>query len=339
MIINKKYHIFFSIWLIVLIFLVALIIIVGGLTRLTDSGLSITKWELFRGILPPLNETDWERYFLEYKLIPQYILLNSNMSMEEFKFIFFWEYFHRILGRFIGIIFFIPFLFFIYKKILSKFLLLRLSGVAFLILLQGGIGWYMVKSGLIENVTVSHYRLSLHLFTAFIIFSSLVWMLMNYYSGFKRNFFTIDKNFIYLQILIFLIYLQIIIGAFVSGLDAGMIYQTWPLMNGSYFPTDNFLNNLFNFKDPSFVQFTHRNIAYIIFLLSIYSGFLIYKNKIKALYYSYSVFMLFILLQVFLGIFVLYSNVNIYYASLHQISSIFLIASSLKLYYGSIRSN
>ena len=142
-----------------------------------------------------------------------------------------------------------------------------------------------------------------------------------------------------MKILLFLIFLQIIIGAFVSGLDAGKIYQTWPLMDGSYFPSDNFLNNLFNFKDPSFVQFLHRNIAYIIFILSIYSGIFIYKNRIKNLYNSYLIFILIIVSQILLGIFILYSNVNIYFASLHQISSIFLIVSSLNLYFRSIRTN
>jgi len=335
---NKKYHIFFSIWLLGLIILVSSIIIVGGLTRLTDSGLSITKWEIFRGILPPLNPEQWEKYFLEYKSIPQYILLNSSMSLEEFKFIFFWEYFHRMLGRIIGIFFLIPFLFFIYKKLLDEYLLLRLSAVLILVFIQGSIGWYMVQSGLIENVSVSHYRLSLHLFTAFIIFSSLIWISMNYHFEKNKAFFQINLKFISLKILLFLIFLQIIIGAFVSGLDAGKIYQTWPLMDGNYFPSDDFLDNLFNFKNPSFVQFIHRNIAYIIFILTVYVGFFIYKKKFTELYFSYLIFILFIFSQIILGIFVLYSNVNIYFGSLHQISSIFLIVSCLNLYYRSIRT-
>ena len=336
---NKKYKIFFSIWLISLITLVGLIITVGGLTRLTDSGLSITKWEVFKGILPPLNQAQWENYFSEYKAIPQYIFLNSDMSLSEFKFIFFWEYIHRILGRIIGLFFFIPFIFFIYKKVLNKYLTRSLIFIFVLILIQGFIGWYMVKSGLIENLSVSHYRLSLHLFTAFIIFSSLIWIYMNHRFKTYKNFFQINLRFIFLKILLFSIFLQIIIGAFVSGLDAGKIYQTWPLMNGDYFPSDNFSDNLFNFKDASFVQFIHRNIAYVIFVLSVYSGFFIYKNKIRTLYNPYSVFIFFICSQILLGILVLYSNVNIYFASLHQISSIFLIVSSLYLYFRSIRTN
>ena len=336
---NEKYNNFFSLWLICLIGLVGLIIIVGGLTRLTDSGLSITEWEVFKGILPPLNELQWEKYFTDYKLIPQYTFLNFNMSLDEFKFIFFWEYFHRILGRIIGLFFFIPFFFLIYKKILNSYLIIRLSGLGFLILLQGFIGWYMVKSGLINDVSVSHYRLSLHLFTAFIIFSSLVWMLMNYNSKKNKNFFQLNLHFYFFKILLCLIFLQIIIGAFVSGLDAGKIYQTWPLMNGTYFPNENFINILFNFNDPAFVQFIHRNVAYIIFALTIYSGIYIYKNKIVYLYNSYLFFIFFIGAQIILGILVLYSGVNLYLASLHQISSIFLIVSSLNLYFRSIKTN
>jgi cytochrome c oxidase assembly protein subunit 15 len=311
---NEKYHNFISYWLISLITLIVLIIMVGGLTRLTDSGLSITKWEVFKGILPPMNQDQWEKYFLEYKSIPQYILLNSNMTLNEFKFIFFWEYIHRLLGRLIGLLFFIPFIFLIFKNKLNSYLKFRLSSVSVFILLQGFVGWYMVKSGLTENVTVSHYRLSLHLFIAFIILSSLIWIYMNIYFQTNKIFFQLDKNFIHIKILLLLIFFQIIIGAFVSGLDAGKIYQTWPLMNESYFPSDNFSDNLFNFEDPSFVQFLHRNIAYVIFIFLIF-------------------------LQVLLGILILFSNVNIYLASLHQVSSIFLIVSSLNLYFRSIRTN
>ena len=336
---NERYYNLFSIWLISLITLVALIIIVGGLTRLTGSGLSITKWEVFSGILPPLNQEQWSRYFLEYKSIPQYIYLNSSMTLEEFKFIFFWEYFHRILGRIIGIFFFIPFILFVFKDLLNNYFKPRLIGISLLILLQGFIGWYMVKSGLTENVSVSHYRLSLHLFTAFIILSSLFWIFLNHHFKVSKKFFQINLNFFSFKLLLFLIFLQIVVGAFVSGLDAGKIYQTWPLMDGTYFPSDNFIDNLFNFADPSFVQFLHRNIAYLILILSIYSGVFIYKNKIKKLYKSYLFFIFLIVSQVLLGIFVLYSGVNIYFASLHQVSSIFLIVSSLNLYFRSITTN
>jgi len=193
---NNKYHIFFTIWLLGLITLVALIIIVGGLTRLTESGLSITKWQLFSGILPPSSPKEWEEYFLLYKEIPQFILLNSKMSLNEFKTIFLWEYYHRLLGRFIGLFFMLPFFFLLFKKVLNKNLSIKLFFISILILFQGMIGWYMVKSGLTNNVSVSHYRLAFHLFTAFIILSSLLWIFLNYYNKQNKNFFEINSNFI-----------------------------------------------------------------------------------------------------------------------------------------------
>lgn len=334
---NKKYHTFFLVWLAGSIILVGLMIIVGGLTRLTESGLSITKWELFKGILPPLSSEEWENYFLQYKKIPQFLLLNFNMSLDEFKVIFLWEYYHRLLGRIIGLFFIIPFLFLIYKKALSKSLTINLSVIFILILTQGLIGWYMVESGLNNNVSVSHYRLAFHLFTAFIIFSSLLWIFINYSTNQNKKFLQTNLNFLHLKMLLFLIFSQIIIGALVSGLDAGKIYQTWPLMNGKYFPDDYSFVNFFNLNNPSFVQFFHRNIAYLIFFLSIYLGIFIYRNKIKQLYNLYIIFFLFIIFQVILGISVLFSDLNIFIASLHQFSSILLIVSSLNLYHRSIR--
>tara|TARA_A100001015_G_scaffold298914_1_gene382303 strand:- start:1750 stop:2313 length:564 start_codon:yes stop_codon:yes gene_type:complete len=169
----------FFYWLSACLILVFSIIIIGGLTRLTNSGLSIIEWELFKGILPPLNDVSWNLYFQKYKTIPQYKLLNFNMSMSEFKVIFYWEYIHRFLARLIGLFFIIPLIYFyLSRKIKKKYLNICFLIFA-LILFQGVIGWYMVKSGLINNVSVSHYRLSLHLTTALIIASSIFWLLKN----------------------------------------------------------------------------------------------------------------------------------------------------------------
>jgi cytochrome c oxidase assembly protein subunit 15 len=338
MLINKNYIIIFHIWLISLIVLVGLIVVVGGLTRLTDSGLSITKWELFRGILPPLTNEVWVKYFDSYQQIPQYSLLNSNMSLEEFKFIFLWEYAHRLLARFIGIFFLIPFIFFLFLNLLKKEMILSLSKVFFLILFQGFIGWYMVKSGLTENTSVSHYRLSMHLFFAFSILSSLAWILLNSLNNSKNKFFQFTTNNFFIKFLLFIVFLQIIFGAFVSGLDAGKIYQSWPLMNEKYFPDDIEFNSFFNFNNPSTVQFLHRNIAYLIFFLSIYLGLSIFmKNNVK-LYKNFILYFLVIIVQIVLGISVLVSGANIYLASMHQISSIFLILAAINLYYRSYTS-
>ncbi len=336
---NTKYETFFSYWIISLIFFLALMIMVGGLTRLTDSGLSITEWELFRGIIPPLNLNDWNYYFSLYKKIPQYNLINNEISLNDFKIIYYWEYAHRLLGRVIGLLFCIPLIFLIYKKALSKSLEKKLIIIFLLILLQGIIGWYMVQSGLVEKVSVSHYRLSMHLLLAFIILSSLVWIYINHKKSVDKNFFNFKKNFMSIKILFFFIFLQIMFGAFVSGLDAGKIYQTWPLMNESYFPSDTIflqLKDYFDFSNHSLVQFFHRNLAYLIFFLSIYIGIIIFKEKKENLIKPYVIYFFFILTQIFLGIIVLLSSANFYFASLHQISTIFLVISSLNLYHGSI---
>ena len=336
---NTKYETFFYYWIASLILLLSSMIIVGGLTRLTDSGLSITQWQLFSGILPPLNEIKWEYYFSLYKEVPQYILVNNNITIEDFKIIYLWEYAHRLLGRFIGLFFLLPLIYLIYKKVFVKKLKFNLIFIFCLILFQGFLGWYMVKSGLVNNVSVSHYRLSMHLSLAFIILSSLVWIYMNYVRGSEKLFFNKNKNILSIQILFALIFCQIILGAFVSGLDAGKIYQTWPLMNSSFFPDDVVFVKLIdylNFNNHSLVQFFHRNLAYIIFFLSIYIGFKIFKINNRQLLKTYLIFFIIILLQIFLGIMVLLSGAHLYLASLHQISSIFLIISSLNLYHRSI---
>ena len=276
---NDKYNKFFLNWIILLILLIGLMIIVGGLTRLTDSGLSITQWQLFSGIIPPITEEDWIYYFSLYKEIPEFKLQNYSMSIKEFKIIFWWEWIHRFLGRIIGLAIIIPLIFFSFKTSLSK--LKNLYVVFLLVCFQGFMGWYMVASGLVDRVDVSHFRLSAHLFIAFIIIASLTWFYLNLKTNSNKNFFINNSDFISIKFYIFLIFLQIILGAFVSGLDAGKIYQTWPLMNGSYFPDDINLNDykeFLNLNDRSVVQFIHRNVAYIIFFLIIFIGFNIKKK-------------------------------------------------------------
>ncbi len=338
---EKKNNLLFLNWLTLTLILIFFMIIVGGLTRLTDSGLSITEWELFKGILPPFNEKTWNEYFDLYKEIPQFKLINPNMSLEEFKIIFYWEYFHRILGRIIGLVFLVPFIyFFVIKKIKNEYFK-PCSLILSLIVLQGIVGWYMVHSGLVNNVSVSHYRLSLHLFLAFLIISIIFWLILNLKNNSTIIFYNSSlKKTLPTLILIFLIFIQIIFGAFVSGLDAGKIYQTWPLMGQNYFPDDfvtqNFVDIL-NFNNHSLVQFYHRNIAYLItFYILLLGALIIYQNK-KDLYFPYSLILIFIFLQISLGIFTLISGLNIYLASAHQVCSVFLLFSSINLYYRYIK--
>ena len=340
-ILRKEYTKFITYWLLTLLFFIALIVIVGGLTRLTDSGLSITTWDVVKGILPPMSNSQWENAFNLYKKIPQFYLLNQNMTLEEFKVIFYWEYIHRILGRILGLLFIIPLIFIYLKKILNKEYNKNLFILFLLILLQGTVGWYMVKSGLVENTTVSHYRLAIHLNLALILFSAIFWYFLNI--KYKRNkfFFEFKIDNIVSKSFIFLIFLQITFGAFTSGLDAGKIYQTWPLMNSYFFPDDLTLSNIMNTKilnDPSFVQFIHRKLAYLIFIYVLVMSFFIFYRK-KTHMYNSSLFLLsMIFIQVVLGVFTLLSGAYIWIASLHQISTIFLLISSIYFYYNSLKA-
>ena len=326
-----------SYWLAIMFLIISIMIIIGGLTRLTDSGLSITEWQLFSGFLPPLNKTDWENYFALYKLIPEYKLQNFSMTIDEFKVIFWWEWIHRFLGRLIGITFLLPLIFFTTKlgfKKLRNFYL-----IFFLICFQGFIGWYMVSSGLVDRVDVSHFRLSLHLVTAFFILSLIFW---NYLELIKINISKNKLNY-YLPItFLVLIFFQILLGAFVSGMDAGKIYNTWPLMGSNYFPDDNKFINLFDlnaFSDPSLVQFMHRNLAYLILFFYFFILFKIYKYKKKSFFNIIKLIGLVLFIQIILGIFTLIHGAQIFLSSMHQISSIFLVSTSVYFYYLNSRSN
>tara|TARA_Y100001970_G_scaffold65522_1_gene83848 strand:- start:1741 stop:2754 length:1014 start_codon:yes stop_codon:yes gene_type:complete len=320
-----------SIWLLFMFILIAFMIIVGGLTRLTDSGLSITKWELFSGIIPPYNDNQWILYFEQYKKIPEFKIQNYSMTLSEFKVIFWWEWAHRFLGRFVGICFLIPLIYFSFKLKFKN--LFNLYLIFFLICFQGFIGWYMVSSGLINRVDVSHFRLSLHLSLAFVIFSLILW---NY---FKLNINENNERKLNISlplVLLILIYVQIIVGAFVSGMDAGMIYNSWPLMGNTYFPDDNVIKNLFRLSalsDPSLVQFLHRNLAYVILFYYIIILFNVYNNRIKKSFIPIKIVGFILLVQILLGILTLLNGVQIILASMHQLSSIFLVSSSVYLLY------
>ena len=335
--INPKINNQISIWLISMFWIISIMIIVGGLTRLTDSGLSITKWQLFSGFFPPLSQKDWVIYFNLYKEIPEFKLQNFNMTLQEFKIIFWWEWAHRFLGRVIGIGFFVPLLYFTFK--VKFFKLINFYLIFLLICFQGFIGWYMVSSGLVDRIDVSHFRLSVHLLIAFLILSLILW---NYLKIYKRKEIFKKINPLFPLIFLILIFLQIGIGAFVSGIDAGKIYNSWPFMGNTYFPDDNEINNLFRlsaFSDPSLVQFIHRNLAYLIGVFYTVIFYTIYKNKMYGLYKSINYLGCFIILQIILGIFTILYGAQIFIASMHQISSIFLVSSSIYFLYINTKFN
>ncbi len=320
-----------KIWMITLLVMIVLIIIVGGLTRLTDSGLSITSWELFVGTLPPLTSDKWIEYFDLYKTIPEFKEQNFNMTLNEFKIIFWWEWGHRQLGRLIGLIVLLPMIYFTIKNgfwILREYLI-----IFFLVCFQGFIGWYMVSSGLVDRVDVSHYRLSLHLFIAFIILSIVFWKFLKL-TNIRINQISIKLNLI--KFFLLLLFLQLIIGAFVSGMDAGKIYNTWPFMGSSYFPDDSIISDLFNLKvfdDKSLVQFIHRNLAYLIVIIYFCILYFVLKNgniNLRIPIFTIGVSLLF---QIFLGVLTILSGVKMLYASLHQINSILIILSTLYFIY------
>ena len=320
-----------KIWMVSLLVMIMLIILVGGLTRLTDSGLSITSWELFIGSLPPLTNNKWLEYFDLYKTIPEYKEQNFNMTLGEFKIIFWWEWAHRQLGRLIGLTVLLPMIYFTFKN--GLWILKEYSIIFFLVCFQGFIGWYMVSSGLVERVDVSHYRLSLHLLTAFIILSIVFWKFLKL-TNLKINEITFKLNFI--KFFLFLLYLQLVIGAFVSGMDAGKIYNTWPLMGASYFPDDSRFVEFFNislFDNPSIVQFIHRNLAYLICFIYLYILYEVFKNGNSRLKFPILIIGGTLLFQIFLGILTILSGVKIFYASLHQINSILIIISTLYFLY------
>ncbi len=335
--VNTKINNQLSIWLISMFWIISIMIVIGGLTRLTDSGLSITKWQLLTGFLPPLSQNEWITYFNLYKEIPEFKLQNFNMSLEEFKIIFWWEWAHRFFGRLIGICFLLPLIYFSFKIKFSK--LINLYFIFFLICLQGFIGWYMVQSGLNDRVDVSHFRLSVHLLIAFIILSLIFW---NYLKIKINSCFTNKLNPIIPFLFLVLIFIQIVLGAFVSGMDAGKIYNSWPLMGNSYFPDDNNFINLFElsvFSDPSLVQFLHRNIAYLIVIFYLGIFYKIYKNRVYNLYKSINILGCLIFIQIILGIFTLIYGAQILIASMHQISSIFLVSSCIYFYYLNTKFN
>ena len=328
---SESYIKYLKFWLISLFILIILMVAVGGLTRLTDSGLSITAWELFTGILPPLNNNEWNNYFLEYKKIPEYQNINFDMTLTDFKVIFYWEYAHRLLARIVGLFSLLPLIFFTLKFKNNNFYSNKYYLIFLLICVQGFIGWFMVSSGLIENNDVSHFRLSIHLSLALFLLCLIFWYLLEIYN---IDRFTVKLPKFLLFSILTLIILQIILGAFLSGLDGGLIYNSWPDMNGTFFPSDvnrkDYLSSQL-FYDPSIVQFFHRFTAYILLFFITILNYLFIKKKLNIS--NILLFDFAILLQIFLGVITLLSGVEIKYASLHQLGSIFVLSSYLLILY------
>ena len=310
-------------WLYTTIFMVILMILIGGITRLTDSGLSMVEWRPIWGFLPPISNEEWKRVFSLYMSSPEYILKNQGMSIIEFKEIFFWEYFHRLWGRLIGIVFVIPLIiFYLFNKIPNS-ILLKLLMIMFLGSVQAIIGWWMVKSGLVNDPTVSQYRLAVHLSNALIILFLLIWTLLEFKNG--RSRIKLDFSFLIFSFL----FTTIIAGAFVAGMDAGLMYNEYPLMGYNLIPENygeyGFLDP---FENPASAQFHHRHIALfttICILIYCYRNYTQSSDKIVK---KCSLFMsIIVCFQFLLGILTLINMVPVYLGALHQTGAVILFIS------------
>lgn len=264
-------------WLYAMAAFVLLMVVVGGITRLTESGLSITSWKPISGAIPPLSDADWQAEFEAYQQIPQYRVNNTWMTLDDFKYIFFWEYLHRLLGRLLGLLFIVPFGIFLVQKRFTPQLAWPLLGLFLLGAFQGALGWWMVSSGLTELTSVSQYRLAAHLAAASLLFIALIYVPRTLEPGRVRGQVRVG-HFWWAGGLLALIILQIAVGAFVAGLDAGMGYNTWPLMDGAIIPSglgvmEPAWRNLF--ENALTVQFIHRGIAYAIVL---YVGAMLWRQ-------------------------------------------------------------
>ncbi len=325
-----------AIWLLVCCTLVFAMIVVGGVTRLTDSGLSIVEWQPIVGTMPPITQQDWDILLEKYRATPQYQQVNKGMSVDEFKSIFWWEYFHRVLGRLIGLVFFVPFVYFLWKKQIDRPLGIKLAGIFVLGGLQGFMGWYMVMSGLVNDPHVSQYRLTAHLGLAFVIFAAMFWVALGLLSPAREQTQPNEQLRSLRKFsfgLTWLIFIMILSGGFVAGIRAGFAYNTFPLMSGHLIPPGMFMLEPWyrNFFDNvATVQFDHRLIAWI---LAFSVPFFWYKSRQATLSdttrLACDLFLLMLAIQITLGISTLLMVVPIPLAASHQGGAVLLFTASL----------
>ncbi|MAZ46565.1 MAG: heme A synthase [Rickettsiales bacterium] len=322
-------------WIGINLIMIISMIIIGGITRLTDSGLSMTEWSLIGGIMPPLNQNDWLQLFDKYKNTPEFLLKNFDISLAEFKKIFFWEYFHRIWGRLIGITYTIPFLFFLARGMFDSNEKKIYTILLFLGATQAFMGWFMVQSGLNERPDVSHFRLSAHLLIAFIIYSILLDMFCKNTSKKtdKPNYFTTKYNrqIINIKISVFLVLLTVSSGAFVSGTNAGWAYNNFPYMGDNFLPPILLEGNSYSinklFHDIGFIQFFHRVLATITLIYVLVTFFYLFKSKLRTVYFLSALVTIIVVSQYLLGIIMLKLFVPIHLGLSHQLGSLILLSS------------
>ena len=320
-------------WLFTGCALIFIMVVVGGMTRLTHSGLSIPNYKLISGAIPPINDQQWQEAFELYKQYPEYQKLNSNISLKEFKGIFFWEWLHRVIGRAIGLVFIIPFLYFLITRQLNKSTIKKTIILLILGGFQGFLGWYMVKSGLVDRPDVSHYRLAAHLTTAFVTFAFTLWVALDLIFPIKQTINKIYRNLIRIGLAI--LFIQIIYGAFVAGLDAGFIHNHWPMMSEGKLMHETVLTEKTpvykNFiEGRSGVQFVHRILAFIVVI----SIAIIYIKGKKIAVSNYQLnglnsLLILVGLQSLLGVLTILLQVPLWLGIAHQIGAFLLLSSMI----------
>jgi heme a synthase len=325
---NSKYRAV-RVWLLVVAAMIAAMVLVGGATRLTESGLSIVEWKPVTGALPPLTQAQWDAAFAAYQTIPQYRQLNAGMSLAEFKTIFWWEWSHRLLGRVIGAVYLLPFLYFLWRGGMNGELKRRLWLIFGLGALQGAVGWWMVASGLSERTEVSQYRLATHLVLALLIFAAIVWTVRRL-SGAQSSAGSMRLKATSV-VLLALTFVQLYFGALVAGLRAGLVYNTWPDIDGGFIPSGARLwfdtpwwRNLF--ENALTVQFEHRMTAYALFALAALHAFDAIRSRAAAPVVSGALWLLgAIALQATLGVLTLLNQAPIALALSHQAAAIVVL--------------
>lgn len=320
-------------WLLTGCILIFIMVVVGGITRLTHSGLSISNYKLISGTIPPMNEVEWQDAFELYKQYPEYQKLNNQFSLQDFKDIYFWEWFHRVIGRFIGLVFLLPFIYFLITKQLTKTTIKKAVILLCMGAFQGFLGWYMVKSGLVDNPDVSHYRLAAHLTTAFLTFAYTFWVALDLIYPNKKDINKSFRNLIRFGLVILIA--QIIYGAFVAGLDAGFIHNHWPMMSEGQFMHDTVLieqNPVYkNFLEgKSGVQFVHRILAYVVVFFVIFIWIKSRKLRLTTLQSKGIKALLFMLaIQFSLGVFTILLQVPVWLGVAHQVGAFFLLSAMI----------
>jgi len=328
------------VWLGIIALLVVAMILVGGATRLTDSGLSITEWQPIVGTIPPLSDADWQEAFEAYKKIPEYSQVNQGMSLDDFKTIYWWEWAHRFLGRFIGLVFFVPFVCFWLAGYIPRALMPKLIGLFVLGGLQGALGWYMVKSGLVDRIDVSQYRLAAHFGVAMLIFGYTLWLILGLgREAAKRS--ASAATAIAAGLVLLLVFVQLLAGALVAGIDGGLGFNTWPLMNGAFIPSglgeaSPWYLNLF--ENPLTVQFDHRMLGYAVVAVTILQAiWLALRSNAQPLVGSAVTLAALAVLQATLGVWTLLLAVPIELGLAHQAGAIVVFAAALYHFWLTLR--